>query len=457
MDRRDFIKHSVFAVAATAVANQTKGANLPMDSASQEEPERTDKLIISAPMLQNFAETSIGVAFAVSDMANGFVTYSEHPDMSNSKTVKCGGYRVTDMNDKVMLVRLTNLKPQTTYYYRIGADRISYKSGYSMSIQGHEDDANVYHFTTAGPKIPSHFCVINDTHAHMKAMDALTQRIAQLAPSCVVWNGDACNSEETIDSQVRIFLKPQIQLQDYAANRPYLFCPGNHDNRGMANRHLERVWMFRQPEERDSRFWDLGRNFAVRVGDIALVGLDTAEDKMDSDKRFAGLFASDEYRRAQAEWLKEALQQPEIAKAPFLVALCHIPIANDSPRYNPGDVPVGSPEAKQYPHDYAIWQRTCAQLWGPLLNKAKCQLVICAHQHFYHYLAPDKSRTWGCIVGGGYALAGKRPVDNAILLDVQVQNHQLVATAYNMFDQSVLDTQTYLPKSKTKLKKAYMM
>ena len=36
-------------------------------------PPASGKLIISAPMLQNYAETSMGVAFAVSDMANGFV------------------------------------------------------------------------------------------------------------------------------------------------------------------------------------------------------------------------------------------------------------------------------------------------------------------------------------------------------------------------------------------------
>ena len=33
--------------------------------------------------------------------------------------------------------------------------------------------------------------------------------------------------------------------------------------------------MYRQPEERNPRDWDLGRNFAVRLGDIALIGLDT--------------------------------------------------------------------------------------------------------------------------------------------------------------------------------------
>ena len=55
--------------------------------------------------------------------------------------------------------------------------------------------------------------------------------------------------------------------------------------------------MYRQPEERDVRDWDLGRNFAVRLGEMALVGLDTAEDKLDTNPRFAGLFKSAARRR----------------------------------------------------------------------------------------------------------------------------------------------------------------
>ena len=138
MKRRDFIKNSALLAVGTGICNH---ANAEITQAPQneiEKKEQSDKLIDSAPMLQNYADNSMGIAFSVSDMANGFVTFSESPDMSNGKTVKCGGYRVTDMNDKVMLVRLTGLKPATTYYYKIGADRISYKGGYNMQILGTE-------------------------------------------------------------------------------------------------------------------------------------------------------------------------------------------------------------------------------------------------------------------------------------------------------------------------------
>jgi hypothetical protein len=275
-----------------------------------ESPEETEgALIASAPMLQNYAENSIGVVFAVSALANGYVLIGEKPDLSDARKVKCGGFRTTALDDKVSQIRVSGLKPSTTYYYRIGADRIHYGNGYNMKILGNEEAPEIHSFTTAGKKAEGHFCVINDTHARWAPFERVIEKVAECAPACVIWNGDACNVEETVEAQTRIFLKPEIGRQDYAADLPYLFCAGNHDSRGMANRHFERVWMFRQPEERAARDWDLGRNFAVRTGQVALIGLDTAEDKLDDDPRFAGLFTSGPYREAQVAWLRDALQR----------------------------------------------------------------------------------------------------------------------------------------------------
>ena len=312
-----------------------------------------------------------------------------------------------------------------------------------MKILESVTEPTIYSFTTAGKDAKPHFCVINDTHAYWETFDALTKKIAQLAPSCVIWNGDACNTEETIDSQKHIFLKPQISRQGYAASTPYLFCPGNHDLRGLANRHLEQVWMDRQPEERLSRDWDLGRNFAVRMGDVALIGLDTCEDKLDTNPLFAGLFNSDAYRKAQVAWLRDALRQKEIASAPFLVAFCHIPLFDSNPKSNPGDVAPKDYDPA-YTHDFAIWQRTCAQLWTPLLQKAGCQLIITAHQHEYRFDAPDGDRKWAQIVGGGPNLKGKKSFPTVI--EGIVENNQLVVKVHNVSTGAVVATHTFKAK-----------
>jgi len=437
MNRREFLMAGG-ALAATVAKGATVSA-----VAVPSEAKKPDKLIISPPVLQNAAETSMGVGFAVSDLANGYVEYSTSPTLEGATRVKCGGYRVTDMNDKVMLVRLTGLKPNTRYYYRIGADRISYKGGYAMKIVGTETDPRIYSFVTLGAGAGGRFCVINDTHAKMEPFGMAIDKIAELRPDCVVWNGDACNTQETLDSLVPIFYTPDIARRDYAAETPYLFNPGNHDNRGRAARHLEQALMFRQPEERSSRDWDLGRNFAVRCGDIAMIGLDTGEDKLDGRDVFAGLFNMEPYRVAQADWLKDALERPDVKTAPFIVAFCHIPLYDANPQANPGDVDKDG--NGKYKHDYAIWQRTCAKLWGPLLEKAGCQLVVTAHQHKYRYDAPNAEHAWAHVVGGGPDL--KRPGRFPTVIEGAVVDGKLVVKVHNVLTGGVEGTFAYEPRS----------
>ena len=425
--------------AAEAIGNTPDAGKMKEDSDA--------KLISSDPMLQNYAETSIGVAFGVSALANGYVLVGEQPDLSDARKVKCGGYRMTEISDKVIQVRLTGLKPATKYYYRIGADRIDYIAGNKMKIIGNEEDPKIHSFTTAGKGAKAHFCVINDTHVHWDAIERAWDKIAAISPSCVIWNGDACNIEETVERQIRIFIKPEIERKDYAADIPYLFCPGNHDDRGMANRHLERIWMYRQPEERSSRDWDLGRNFAIRMGDVALIGLDTAEDKLDTNPRYAGLFNSGPYREAQVAWLEDALKQKEIASAPYLVAFCHIPLFDSDPTHNPGDVAPADKDP-QYKHDFALWQRTCARLWGPALQKAGCQLLITAHQHKYRYDAPEEGRCWAQIVGGGPEMDKKDKFPTVI--EGEVRDGALMVTVHNLLSGEVQETFTFKPRKKTR-------
>ena len=252
---------------------------------------------------------------------------------------------------------------------------------------------------------------------------------------------------------IRIFLKPDIERKDYAAEIPYIFCPGNHDNRGMANRHLERIWLYRQPEERLSRDWDLGRNFAVRMGEIAMIGLDTAEDKLDTHPAFAGLFNSEAYRRAQTLWLQDALQRPEIASASYLVAFCHIPLYDDNPRHNPGDC-LPEEENGRYDQGFAMWQKPCADMWTPLLEKAECQLVITAHQHRYRYFPAKTERPWAQIIGGGPDTGYTGEGDNwkptpdrfATVIEGLTEKDHLRVNIWNTSTASLQDSFTYEPR-----------
>jgi hypothetical protein len=400
--------------------------------------EKAKKLVLGEPFLQAPGTTSMGIAWTVNCLANGWVDVSESPDLSNAKRFICGGYGVTGFDDKIIQVRITDLKPNTKYYYRIGAEHIDYVGNYKR-YRLDKAQGPIHSFTTFGEKIASHFCVMNDTHAKWEQFGLTTSKIRELNPSAIVWNGDATNQTEDEQTAIDIFLAPKIPHPGYASEIPLLWVNGNHDFRGIALRNMSRFVMPHLPTERSARDWQLGRNFAVRVGDIAMIGLDTGEDKPDEHPQFCGLVSCNEYRIAQGEWLKDQFKRPEIANAPYIVAFCHIPIYDSNPLANPGDILEG----------YASWQRTCNRHWGPTLTKYGAQLVVAAHMHKYRYDAPGEDRSWAQVVGGGLVLDPKSEKVNIsapTVIEGKVENGELVVRVHNIALNKVMATHKFKPR-----------
>lgn len=360
-------------------------------------------LIASAPVLQNAAETSIGVSFAVNADASGWVEYSESPDLNDAVRVYSGEHGLMTVDDKLALIRITGLKPATKYYYRIGVDRIIFEGGYAMKNLGPETYPKIHSFKTLGSEASGTFCVINDTHAYEPAVKVVLDKVAEIKPEVVIWNGDASNTSENIEHAMDIFINAHKDHPEYAADTPYIFLNGNHDYRGRFNRRLGDLMMYREFTERKPEFAELGRNFVQRFGDICLIGLDTGEDKLDTNPVFAGIFKMKPYREKQQRWLAEVIESEAVKTAKYKIVFCHIPLNDDRPGENPGDVAPRDYDPK-YRTDYASWQRTCRNLWAPYFEKAGVQLVITGHQHLYRYDPPAEGRSWAQIVGGGCEL-----------------------------------------------------
>ena len=437
LNRREFLKGSALAVAAASTGCATAKEEAVHCSPS---PSTFTSLIASAPVLQNAAETSVGVSFAVSADASGWVEYSTSPDLKDAVKAFSGEHGMMTVDDKVALIRITGLKPATKYYYRIGADRIEFKGGYAMKNLGPEIDPKIHSFTTLGAAAKGAFCVINDTHNQKGAIKLALGKLAELKPTVVVWNGDASNTSETIEDAMDIFIRTHEDFPEYAADTPYMFLNGNHDFRGRFNRRLGDLMMFRELAERKAEYAELGRNFVQRLGDIALIGLDTGEDKLDTNPLFAGIFKMQPYREKQARWLAEVIETPAVKTAKFKVVFCHIPLFDSNPKANPGDV-APADAAPQYTHDYAIWQRTCANLWSPSFKKAGVQLVIAAHQHCFRYDAPTADRPWAQIVGGGPELGVTRGKPDAsrfpTVIEGKVADGNLIVTVHDALNDKV--------------------
>ena len=344
-------------------------------------------LEVGSPCLQAPGETTMGVSWAVSGLAKGVVEYADNPEMSGATTVRSGGYGLVPIDVNALQVRLTGLKPATKYWYRtITTPFTDYANIYDAKL-GEPIVSEVHSFTTLGAAAKAHFCVINDTHAQFKPFQMAVRKVKELSPSVCIWNGDATNTTQRKKTAVEIFLNPPVEDRDWSADIPVCFESGNHDFRGSWISKKEEGVLPRDPSERRGDQWDLKWNFAVRLGEMALIGLDTGEDKPDAHPKWFGLANFEPYRRAQAKWLEEQFARPEIAAAKHKIVFCHIPLYAD-----PASADYPHDGVKVDPHDFAYWSRECRELWGPILEKAGVKLVVCGHRHKFRFNPPAPDR-----------------------------------------------------------------
>ena len=351
---------------------------------------------VGFPCLQAPGETTMGVSWAVSGLSKGVVEYADNPSFRNAKTAKGGGNGLVPIDTVALQVRLEGLKPATTYWYRtVTTPFTNYRNIYDAKL-GEPIVSAAYSFTTLGEAGRSHFCMMCDSHAQWKSFEMVVKKMKEIRPAAIVWNGDATNTTQTKRTAVEVFLDPPIASRDWATETPVFFESGNHDFRGSWISRKEEVVMARHPAERRGDQWDLKWNFAVRCGDLALVGMDTGEDKPDGHPKWFGLANFTPYRRAQAKWLEEQLARPDIEAAKYKVLFCHIPIfaAIDHPSYPHDGVAID-------PEDCAYWSRECHDLWAPIIERAGVQLVVCGHEHVFRFDAPTADRKWAQVVGGG--------------------------------------------------------
>lgn len=391
-DRRRFLKSIPLAAvaltpAAHAALRATRG-----DTAAGIDPLRVrgDRLL-GPPVVQNPSDEGFTVTFRVTGLATGEVAWGLGPTkLEHRAQAAIGGLISAD--DEVLSVRVDlaadQLPANGEIYYRVGARALAYQSAYKLS-RGEVEHGPVHRL-----KLPHRHAAkaslvcVNDTHERTKTLDALIGRTNQLDPDLIAWNGDTCNDFDAADSPSAILLGPGSAGDDphsegWATRRPLLYVPGNHEMRGARAREVGRsmqAW---------SGGADLPYNFVVRHGPLALIGLESGEDKPDTHPVFAGTAAYHQHRRRQARWLSKALERDDVRTAPFKVALVHIPLRG-LPGQNDGMTHKG----------YARWSGEGAKLWTPLLHRAGIDMVISGHTHKARIQDPE-GELLRQVVGGG--------------------------------------------------------
>ena len=254
-------------------------------------------------------------------------------------------------------VRITGLKPGTSYRYRIYQQGVD-DSGHNPVPSGYISASNVYSQkpyairTMDAEKEDCTFTMVNDIHGRDSMMLALTKGLKEQKPDFVVFNGDMVSFMGSVEDIETGFMTRATET--FATDVPLVYVRGNHETRGPG--FSEYLNLFPTPTNTPY--------FTFRQGPVAFVVLDSGEDKPDSDIEYGGTAAYDAYREQMAEWLKEAVKSEEFRSAPVKIALLHFP-------FDKGVGWYGNNELKR--------------LLLPTLNEAGIDVMLCGHTHSYSY------------------------------------------------------------------------
>lgn len=254
-------------------------------------------------------------------------------------------------------VRITGLKPGTSYRYRIYQQGVD-DSGHNPVPSGYISASNVYSQkpyairTMDAKKADCTFTMVNDIHGRDSMMLALTKGLKEQKPDFVVFNGDMVSFMGSTEDIETGFMTRATET--FATDIPLVYVRGNHETRGPG--FSEYLNLFPTPTNTPY--------FTFRQGPVAFVVLDSGEDKPDSDIEYGGTAAYDAYREKMAEWLKEAVKSEEFRSAPVKIALLHIPFDKGLGWY-------GNNELKR--------------LLLPTLNEAGIDVMLCGHTHRYSF------------------------------------------------------------------------
>lgn len=362
MKRREFLKVSSLTAALAGVG----GAS----SLVAAEPSKSDAFAFaSPPVLQNPAPDGMTAVWAVNGLATGWVEYGETEALGQRS--EGGSHGLIALDERLIKVRLSGLRPGTKYFYRVHACLVDFKNAYNIR-RGEVIASPIRQFSTINPAArTASFSIINDTHEVPGTLQRLGGLMQANPTESLVWNGDIFNdirSEQQITEQV---LAPGGQ--EFAAQQPLLPVRGNHDVRGVKARMLEQYF------DLPSGLW----YYTLRQGPVAFLVLDTGEDKPDEHPVYAGLGDFARYRTTQQEWLRQAIRRKEFRSAPFRVVLQHIPLLWKD--YSSAGAFCGDGKAK----------------WHDLLVQAKIQLVVSGHTHEPAWFPAKSQAPYAQLVGGG--------------------------------------------------------
>jgi hypothetical protein len=243
-------------------------------------------------------------------------------------------------------VHLCGLRPDTTYYYRVGGP-------------GHFSP--VYHFKTAptpgGSEYDVNFVVVGDSRPDAadpsnfpRDWRMIQQRIASVSamrqPDFQLFTGDAV-SLGLVQSEWDQWFEA---ARDTLANMPWVFVHGNHE--GI---HVNYLAQFAQPQDHGELY------FSFDYGPIHFVVLNDSPPAPDALGRISGEYAA---------WLEADLRAVDRSRTPWVIATHHKGPYTTSTHSDDTDVGV------------------VRSAWTPLYDRYHVNVVLNGHDHSLHVTRP---------------------------------------------------------------------
>lgn len=321
--------------------------NGPLLGADASNHPSADTTLEIPPYIQPLSDQSIAIHWQSAQPAYGWVEYGETQALGLRTDASVFGLK--SANTKEQRVVLSELRPGTTYYYRVCYKPIKSFGPYKVEFDTEERTPITKLKTLPAANHPVIAVIYNDLHNNRETFRLLRKAIGEEPFDFTIFNGD-CLADPQQPGNVLSTLADFTVNAD-AATRPAFFVRGNHETRGAFARELPQH--FSWPGDKPY--------YAFSAGPVRFLVLDCGEDKDDTNPAYSGLGDFESFRRIETEWLKKELQSRAFRKATWRVLVHHIPLY---------------PEAKG---ETAF--QPCLRLWGKLLTKAHIDLAINAHTH----------------------------------------------------------------------------
>lgn len=357
-----------------------------------------DKIFRTEPYLQNPVGNGITVMWQTTVPTYSWVEYgTDKSNLKKARTIVDGQVICNGLQNKI---RLENLEPGKTYYYRICSQEIMLYQAYNKVFG--ETAVSDFHTFTLPTKADTDFTAIifNDLHKYSGTLQALYKQVKDVNYDFVIFNGD-CIDDPRDHKEATHFLS-ELNETVGAANLPVFYLRGNHEIRNAYSIGLRSLFDYVGDKTYGAFNW----------GDTRIVMLDCGEDKPDDHWVYYGLNDFSALREAQVSYLKEELASKPFKQASKRVLIHHIPIyGKDVDRYNP-----------------------CLELWGGLLAKAPFNVCINAHTHRHaYYPKGTANNNFPVVVGGGYR------VDGATVMVLQKKGKEMTLRVLNAKGETLQD------------------